>query len=74
LFFVPPFTSIEYVFDFRSRGLITLSVALQFLGLPSPKLIYIESFARVRSLSLSGKLLQRLVDRSVSSCLIYANI
>jgi len=37
----------------------------RFLGLPSPRLIYIESFARVRSLSLSGKLLQRLVDRFV---------
>ncbi|KDQ57505.1 glycosyltransferase family 1 protein [Jaapia argillacea MUCL 33604] len=34
-------------------------------GLPSPKLIYVESFARVRSLSLSGKLLRPLVDRFV---------
>jgi len=37
----------------------------RFLGLASPRLIYIESFARVRSLSLSGKLLRRLVDRFV---------
>ncbi|KII92585.1 glycosyltransferase family 1 protein [Plicaturopsis crispa FD-325 SS-3] len=35
------------------------------LGLPSPKLIYIESFARVRSLSLSGKLLRPFVDRFI---------
>jgi len=37
----------------------------KFFGLPSPRLIYIESFARVRSLSLSGKLLQPLVDRFI---------
>jgi len=37
----------------------------KFLGLPSPKLIYVESFARVTSLSLSGKLLRPLVDRFV---------
>lgn len=37
----------------------------KFFGLPSPRLIYIESFARVQSLSLSGKLLQPLVDRFV---------
>jgi Oligosaccharide biosynthesis protein Alg14 like len=36
---------------------------MQFFGLPSPTLIYVESFARVRSLSLSGKLLRPLVDR-----------
>jgi len=35
----------------------------KFLGLPSPRLIYIESFARVRSLSLSGKLIRPFVDR-----------
>jgi len=37
----------------------------RFLGLPSPTLIYVESFARVRSLSLSGKLLRPFVDRFV---------
>ncbi|TFK90584.1 glycosyltransferase family 1 protein [Polyporus arcularius HHB13444] len=37
----------------------------RFLGLRSPKLIYIESFARVRHLSLSGKLLRPLVDRFI---------
>jgi len=37
----------------------------KFLGLPSPKLVYVESFARVRRLSLSGKILRRFVDRFV---------
>ncbi|KAF7321606.1 UDP-N-acetylglucosamine transferase subunit ALG14 [Mycena kentingensis (nom. inval.)] len=35
----------------------------KFLGLSAPRLIYIESFARVESLSLSGKLLRPFVDR-----------
>ncbi|EIW63405.1 oligosaccharide biosynthesis protein Alg14 like protein, partial [Trametes versicolor FP-101664 SS1] len=34
-------------------------------ALSSPTLIYVESFARVRRLSLSGKLLRRLVDRFI---------
>ncbi|KLO15397.1 oligosaccharide biosynthesis protein Alg14 like protein [Schizopora paradoxa] len=37
----------------------------RFMGLPSPKLIYIESFARVNSLSLSGKLLRPFVDKFI---------
>ncbi|KAJ7647273.1 glycosyltransferase family 1 protein [Roridomyces roridus] len=37
----------------------------RFLGLSAPKTIYIESFARVESLSLSGKLLYPFVDRFV---------
>jgi len=37
----------------------------RFLGLPSPKVFYVESFARVRSLSLSGRLLRPLVDRFI---------
>jgi len=37
----------------------------KFLGLPSPRLMYIESFARVHSLSLSGRLLRPFVDRFV---------
>ncbi|KAG7440034.1 glycosyltransferase family 1 protein [Guyanagaster necrorhizus] len=37
----------------------------KFIGCPAPRLIYVESFARVRSLSLSGKLLRPLVDRFV---------
>lgn len=35
----------------------------QLLGLRSPKIIYVESFARVRTLSLSGRLLRPFVDR-----------
>ncbi|KIK09085.1 glycosyltransferase family 1 protein [Laccaria amethystina LaAM-08-1] len=37
----------------------------KFLGLPAPVVIYVESFARITSLSLSGKLLRPLVDRFV---------
>ncbi|KAJ7497356.1 glycosyltransferase family 1 protein [Mycena latifolia] len=37
----------------------------KFIGLPAPRIIYIESFARVESLSLSGKLLYPFVDRFV---------
>ncbi|KAF8893804.1 glycosyltransferase family 1 protein [Infundibulicybe gibba] len=37
----------------------------KLFGLPAPKLVYIESFARVKSLSLSGRLLRRFVDRFV---------
>jgi len=37
----------------------------RFLGLPTPRLIYIESFTRVKNLSLSGRLLRPLVDRFI---------
>ncbi|KAI0000359.1 oligosaccharide biosynthesis protein Alg14 like-domain-containing protein [Russula vinacea] len=37
----------------------------RFLGLPSPRLVYVETFARVRILSLTGKLLRPIVDRFV---------
>ncbi|KAF7361839.1 UDP-N-acetylglucosamine transferase subunit ALG14 [Mycena venus] len=37
----------------------------KFLGLAAPRVIYIESFARVESLSLSGKLLYPFVDRFI---------
>ncbi|KAJ7178486.1 glycosyltransferase family 1 protein [Mycena crocata] len=37
----------------------------KFWGLSAPRVIYIESFARVESLSLSGKLLYPFVDRFV---------
>ena len=37
----------------------------QLFGFPAPKLVYIESFARVKSLSLTAKLLKPLVDRFV---------
>ncbi|KAN0059658.1 UDP-N-acetylglucosamine transferase subunit [Thecaphora frezii] len=39
--------------------------ALKLLGFPAPKLIYVESFARVKSLSLTAKLLRPVVDRFV---------
>ncbi|QRV80592.1 hypothetical protein RhiJN_08607 [Ceratobasidium sp. AG-Ba] len=35
----------------------------RFLGLSSPRVVYVESFARVESLSLSGQLVQPLADR-----------
>ncbi|KAJ7680388.1 oligosaccharide biosynthesis protein Alg14 like protein, partial [Mycena polygramma] len=37
----------------------------RFFGLSAPRVIYIESFARVESLSLSGKLLYPFVDRFI---------
>ncbi|OJA20874.1 hypothetical protein AZE42_02977 [Rhizopogon vesiculosus] len=37
----------------------------RLIGLPGPRVMYVESFARVRSLSLSGKLLYHFVDRFV---------
>lgn len=40
-----------------------LTFWVQFLGLPSPHIIYVESFARVRTLSVSGRLLQHFADR-----------
>lgn len=39
--------------------------ANRFFGLPAPKVIYVESFARVRKLSISGRLLRPWVDRFV---------
>lgn len=38
-------------------------VTIKFLGLSASKIIYVESFARVKKLSLSGRLLLPLVDR-----------
>ncbi|KAI0743914.1 oligosaccharide biosynthesis protein Alg14 like-domain-containing protein [Daedaleopsis nitida] len=37
----------------------------RFLGLKSPRLVYVESFARVRQLSLSARLLRPLVKQFV---------
>jgi len=37
----------------------------KFFGLQTPLVIYVESFARVKSLSLSGKLIQPLADRFI---------
>ena len=47
----------------QASQLIATLTCIQVLGLPSPRLIYVESFARVKKLSLSGKILYRLVDR-----------
>ncbi|GAC95933.1 glycosyltransferase [Pseudozyma hubeiensis SY62] len=46
--------------DHRSACLLK-----QIAGLRSPKLIYVESFARVKSLSLTAKLIRPFVDRFV---------
>lgn len=37
----------------------------RFVGLPTPRVVYVESYARVRTLSLSGKILCHLVDRFI---------
>ncbi|KAF8323140.1 glycosyltransferase family 1 protein [Clavulina sp. PMI_390] len=37
----------------------------RILGLPAPRIIYVESFARVKSLSLSAKLLQPVVNKFI---------
>jgi len=37
----------------------------KFLGLHAPKIIYVESFARVNKLSLSGIMLRPFVDRFI---------
>lgn len=37
----------------------------QFLGLRAPYVIYVETFARVKTLSLSGKLIRPFADRLV---------
>ncbi|KAF8135461.1 glycosyltransferase family 1 protein [Boletus edulis] len=45
---------------------VTLCAAVmvnKLLGLPHPKMVYVESYARVQSLSLSGKILRYFVDR-----------
>ncbi|KAG1742827.1 glycosyltransferase family 1 protein [Suillus lakei] len=47
---------------------VILCVAIllnRLIGLPSPRVMYVESFARVKSLSLSGKLLYHFADRFV---------
>ncbi|GHJ88855.1 hypothetical protein NliqN6_5257 [Naganishia liquefaciens] len=38
---------------------------LRLIGQRSPEIIYVESFARVTSLSLSGKILKHVVDRFI---------
>ncbi|KDR75846.1 hypothetical protein GALMADRAFT_248574 [Galerina marginata CBS 339.88] len=38
----------------------------KFLGLQAPSIIYVETFARVKSLSLSGKLIRPFADRFIT--------
>jgi len=38
----------------------------KFFGLPAPRIIYVETFARVKSLSLSGKLIRPFADRFIT--------
>ncbi|RKP33663.1 oligosaccharide biosynthesis protein Alg14-like protein, partial [Dimargaris cristalligena] len=45
--------------------LVTSCLLLQVFGLKAPSIIYVESFARVKSLSLTGRLLYPLVDRFI---------
>jgi beta-1,4-N-acetylglucosaminyltransferase len=45
------------------RGKTDLSCSKQVLALPSPSLVYVESLARTRRLSLSAKLVRPIVDR-----------
>lgn len=54
-----------------SQSLMHVEPILQFFGLKSPRLIYIESFARVRHLSLSARLLRPLVNRYAVHITIY---
>ncbi|KAL0956554.1 hypothetical protein HGRIS_002691 [Hohenbuehelia grisea] len=65
----PSFSPFSDVLILNGPGtcfVLCLAICLnRFLGLSSPKMIYVESFARVKSLSLSGKLLRPLVDRFI---------
>lgn len=40
-------------------------ISAQLIGQRSPEIIYVESFARVTSLSLSGKILKNVVDKFI---------
>ncbi len=44
---------------------IAVVLGFKFVGLAQTRTIYVESFARVNSLSLSGKILYPLVDRMI---------
>jgi hypothetical protein len=46
-------------------GASGLHATFQLIGLHSPRVIYVESWARVKSLSLSGKILKHIVDKFV---------
>lgn len=59
-----PFADVLLVNGPGTCVMLCLAVYLnRFFGLSSPKLIYVESFARVKRLSLSGKILKPFVDR-----------
>ena len=45
--------------------MVAVAFLLHVLGLHRPVLVFVESFCRVKSLSLSGRLLYLLVDRFV---------
>lgn len=45
--------------------LIGVVLGLRFLGIAHTRMVYVESFARVTRLSLTGKLLYHVVDRFV---------
>ncbi|KAI1784091.1 glycosyltransferase family 1 protein [Ganoderma leucocontextum] len=66
IFFGPPAPEVVLLNGPGTCFVLCIATYLnRFLGLKSPKLIYVESFARVRRLSLSGKLLRPLVDRFI---------
>ncbi|KAI6046222.1 glycosyltransferase family 1 protein [Pisolithus marmoratus] len=37
----------------------------RMIGLPTPRMVFVESFARVRTISLSGRILLHMVDRFI---------
>ncbi|KAI9024035.1 UDP-N-acetylglucosamine transferase subunit ALG14 [Hyaloraphidium curvatum] len=45
--------------------IVASALLLKIIGIKDPAVVYVESFARVRSLSLTGKILYPLVDRFV---------
>ncbi|KAJ7783243.1 glycosyltransferase family 1 protein [Mycena metata] len=62
----PPFADILILNGPGTCFMLCIAVYInKFLGLSAPRVIYIESFARVESLSLSGKLLYPFVDRFI---------
>ncbi|KAI0675214.1 oligosaccharide biosynthesis protein Alg14-like protein, partial [Trametes maxima] len=66
LFFGPPTAEVLLLNGPGTCFVLCIAAYLnRVLGLRSPRLIYVESFARVRHLSLSGKLLRPLVDKFV---------
>ncbi|KZS98313.1 oligosaccharide biosynthesis protein Alg14 like protein, partial [Sistotremastrum niveocremeum HHB9708] len=61
-----PFTEVVILNGPGTCVMICLAIYIaRVCGLKSPRMIYVESFARVSSLSLSGKLLRPFVDRFI---------